>query len=71
MTAEKEHWAKCYDDLLSLKRSFEAGSPLPAGGGWLATIKRAKDIYWTARKAGKSENAALAAALDDALRDSD
>lgn len=37
--------------------------------GWRETVQRAKDTYWLQRRHGKSENDALIAAIDDALRD--
>lgn len=38
--------------------------------GWREALERAKNIYWLARRRGKDENSALAAVLDDCLRDS-
>jgi hypothetical protein len=37
--------------------------------GWREATERAKNIYWMARRDGKSENDALYAVLDDCLRD--
>lgn len=36
--------------------------------GWMQTRYRAKNVYWDARRDGKTETEALLLAIDDALR---
>ncbi len=42
---------------------------IPGGNieGWRASLTKAQDAYWSARRAGKTENEAIAKVVDELL----